>query len=66
MYVLCGEGGQVLGPYASINVKPKGEGWAHLGNLTSIDFPILRNLTKNLGPRVGMFALHMEEWDQGT
>ena len=54
------------GPYAPINVTPKGGGWAHLGNLTSIAFPILRNLTKNLGPRVGMFALHMEEWDQGT
>ena len=41
--------------YASINVKPGGGG-AYVGNLTSIAFPTLGNLTKNLGPRVGAFA----------
>ena len=42
---------------ASINVKPGGRGnWAYVGHLISIAFPTLRNLTKNLGPRVGMFA----------
>ena len=29
---------------------------AYVGHLTSIAFPTLGNLTKNLGPRVGMFA----------
>ena len=45
---------------ASINVKPEGGGgggpWAYVGHLTSIAFPTLGNLTKNLGPRVGTFA----------
>ena len=27
-----------------------------MGHLTSIAFPSVRNLTKNLGPRVGTFA----------
>ena len=44
--------------YASINVKPEGGRGprANVGHLTSIAFPTLGNLTKNLGPRVGMFA----------
>ena len=43
--------------YASINVKPeRGGPWADVRHLTSIAFPILGNLTKNLGPRVGTFA----------
>ena len=44
---------------ACINVKPEGGGGpqAYVGHLTSIAFPILRNLTENLGPRVGTFAL---------
>ena len=29
---------------------------AYVGHLTSIALPTLGNLTKNLGPRVGMFA----------
>ena len=29
---------------------------AYVGHLTSIAFPTLGNLTKNLGPRVGTFA----------
>ena len=33
-----------------------GEPRACVGHLTSIAFPILGNLTKNLGPRVGTFA----------
>ena len=43
---------------ASINVKPEEGGGprAYVGHLTSIAFPTLGNLTKNLGPRVGMFA----------
>ena len=39
-----------------LNVKPDGRGGeprANAGHLTSIAFPILWNLTKNLGPRVG-------------
>ena len=54
---------------ASINVKPwEGGGGtrADVGHLTSIVFPILGNLTNNLGPMVGMFAFYAEEWDQGT
>ena len=44
--------------YASINVKPEGGGGTPgiVGHLTSIAFPTLGNLTKNLGPRVGTFA----------
>ena len=34
-------------------LSPRGGG----GHLTSIAFPILGNLTDNLGPRVGTFAL---------
>ena len=42
---------------ACINVKPEGGGTrAYVGHLTSIFFPILGNLTKDLGPRVGTFA----------
>lgn len=45
--------------YASINVKP-GEGgggpWAYVGHLTSIAFPSLGKLMKNLGPKVETFA----------
>ena len=38
-----------------------------MGHLTSIAFPTLGNLTKNLGPRVGTFAFFCaEEWDQVT
>ena len=33
-----------------------GELQAYVGHFASIAFPILRNLTKNLGPRVGTFA----------
>jgi len=38
--------------------KARGGGgaWAYVGHLTSIAFPTLGNLTKNLGPRVGTFA----------
>ena len=40
---------------------------ACVGHLTSIAFPTLGNLTKNLGPRVGTFAFFCaEEWDQVT
>ena len=52
---------------ASINVKPEGGGGprADVGYLTSIAFPILGNLTKNLGPRVGKFAFFSRRnWDQ--
>ena len=44
---------------ACINVKPEGGGGIpgiHVGHLNSITFPLLGNLTKNLGPRVGTFA----------
>ena len=38
-------------------LSPRGRGpRAYVGHLTSIAFPILGNLTKNLGPRVGTFA----------
>lgn len=43
---------------ASINVKLRGGGGgplAYAGYLTSIAFPTLGNLTKNLGPSVGTF-----------
>ena len=47
--------------YAPINVNPEGGGGgagprAYVGHLTSIAFPTLGNLTKNLDPRVGTFA----------
>ena len=32
--------------------------WEYVGHLTSIAFPSLGNLTKNLGPRVGTFAFY--------
>ena len=42
---------------ASINVKPEGGGpRTNVGHLTSIAFPTHGNLTKNLCPRVGIFA----------
>ena len=48
---------------ACTNVKSEGGGGgrgggprADGGHLTSIAFPTLGNLTKNLGPRVGAFA----------
>ena len=40
-------------------LSPRGGGGdpgAYVGHLTSITFPILGDLTKNLGPRVGTFA----------
>ena len=39
-------------------LSPRGVGGtrAYVGHLTPIAFPILGNLTKNLGPRVGTFA----------
>ena len=47
------------------------KGWgprAYVGHLTSIAFPTLGNLTKNLGPRVGWACslFCVEEWDQVT
>ena len=30
--------------------------YMYVGHLTSVAFPTLENLTKNLGPRVGTFA----------
>ena len=36
--------------------SPRGVPQACVGHLTSIAFPTLGNLTKNLGPRVGAFA----------
>ena len=36
-------------------LSPRGGPGADVGHLTSIAFPILGNLTKNLGPRVGTF-----------
>ena len=40
-----------------INVKLEaGGGGVYVGHLTSIAFPTLGNLTKNLGPKVGRFA----------
>ena len=47
--------------YARINVKPEGGGGgprADVGHLTSMAFPTLGNLTKNLGPRLGKFAFY--------
>ena len=46
-------------------LSPSGGGgggpWAYMymyvGHLTSVAFPTLENLTKNLGPRLGTFAL---------
>ena len=38
-------------------LSPMGGPQAYVGHLTSITFPTLWNLTKNLGPTVGMFAL---------
>ena len=49
-HCICGDN------YASINVKPEGGPWAYVGHLTSIAFPALGNLTKNLDSRVGTFA----------
>ena len=47
--------------------SPRGVPQACVGHLTSIAFPTLGNLTKNLGPRVGTFAFFCaEEWDQVT
>ena len=37
-------------------LSPRGGTRAYVGHLTSIAFPTLGNLTKNLGPRVGTFA----------
>ena len=38
-------------------LSPRGGGDpGHVGHLTSIAFPTVRNLTKNLGPRVGTFV----------
>ena len=38
-------------------LSPRGAGArAYVGHLTSIAFPTLGNLTKNLGPSVGTFA----------
>ena len=37
-------------------LRLRGGPWAYVGHLTSIAFPTLRNLTKNLGPGVGTFA----------
>ena len=44
-------------------LSPIGGGgpWAYVGHLTSIAFPTLGNLVKNLGPRVGMFAFFCAE-----
>ena len=39
---------------------------AYVGHFTSIAYPTLGNMTKNLGPRVGMFVFCAEEWDQVT
>ena len=38
-------------------LNARGGPWAYVGHLTSIAFPTLGNLTKNLGPRVETFAL---------
>ena len=43
-------------------LSPRGEGGgprAYVGHLTSIAFPNLGNLTKNLGPRMGTFAFFL-------
>ena len=47
-------------------LSPRGGGpRADVAYLTSIAFPILGNLTKNLGPRVGTFAFFARRnWDQ--
>ena len=37
-------------------LSPRGGPLANVGHLTSIAFPTHGNLTKNLCPRVGMFA----------
>ena len=37
-------------------LSPRGGRQAFVGHLTSIAFPTLQNLTKNLNPREGMFA----------
>ena len=44
-------------------LSPMGGGgpWAYVGHLTSIAFPTLGNLVKNLGHRVGMFAFFCAE-----
>ena len=46
--------------YVSINVKPEGGPRAYVRNLTSSASHTLRNLTKNLGPRVGTFAFYVQ------
>ena len=42
-------------------LSPSWGPWAYMymyvGHLTSVAFPTLENLTKNLGPRLGTFAL---------
>ena len=53
-HCICGDN------YASINVKPEGGPWAYVGHLTSIAFPALGNLTKNLDSRVGTFAFFVQ------
>ena len=48
-------------------LSPRGGLRAYVGHLTSIAFPTLGNLTKNLGPRVGTLGFFCEEeWDQVT
>ena len=37
-------------------LSPRGGPQGYVGHLTSVAFPTLGNLTKNLGPRVGTFA----------
>ena len=40
---------------------------AYVGHMTSIAFPTLRNLTKNMGPRVGTFDFFCtEDWGKVT
>ena len=45
-------------------LSPRGGPLANVGYLTSIAFPTHGNLTKNLCPRVGMFAF--STWRNGT
>ena len=44
-------------------LSPRGGPRAYVGHLTSIAFPTLGNLTKNLVPRVGTFAF-FARWNE--
>ena len=47
-------------------LSPRGGSRAYVEHLASIAFPTLANLTKNLGPRVGMFVIFARRNNQVT